>query len=88
MDFLTWTIPLGAALVSIDQNCKTKQAAVWRVGCERAALGLIEKDELVVDADILCAFINNLCIWRLDNDKTEKNKIKRNVLLSEYLAEI
>lgn len=36
--FLTWTVPLRAALVSIDQNGKAKQAAVGRVGGEGTAL--------------------------------------------------
>lgn len=67
--FLTWTVPLRAALVSIDQYGKAKQAAVWRVGGEGTALGFVEQDELVVDADVLCALIDNLCIWWLDGNK-------------------
>lgn len=67
--FLTWTVPLGAALVSVDEDSKAKQATVGRDGSVRAALGFVEQDELVVDADVLCAFINNLCIWRLIQNK-------------------
>lgn len=77
--FLTWTIPLRAALVSVDQYCKAKQAAVGRVRGERAALGLVEQDELVVDADVLCALIDNLRIWRLDGNT--KNMTHRGMLL-------
>lgn len=73
--FLTWTVPLRTALVSIDQYGKAKQAAVGRVGGERAALGLVEQDELVVDADVLRALIDNLSIWRLDgNNKKMKHR--------------
>lgn len=73
--FLTWTIPLRAALVSVDQYGKAKQAAVGRVGGERAALGLVEQDELVVDADVPRALIDNLCIRRLDgNNKKIKHR--------------
>lgn len=67
--FLTWTVPLRAALVSIDQYGKAKQAAVRQVGGEGAALGFVEQDELVVDADVLGALIDNLCIWRLEGKK-------------------
>lgn len=67
--FLTWTVPLRAALVSIDQYGKAKQATVWRVGGEGAALGFVEQDELVVDTDVLGALIDNLCIRRLDGYK-------------------
>ena len=66
---LTWTVPLWAALVSINQYGKAKQATVWRVGSEGAALGFVEQDKLVVDTDVLCALINDLCIWRLDGKK-------------------
>lgn len=67
--FLTGTIPLRTALVSVDQDGKTEKAAVWRVRGEGAALGLVEQDKLVVDADVLCALINDLCIWRLEKTK-------------------
>lgn len=42
--FLTWTVPLRAALVSIDQYGKAEQATVGRLGGERAALGFVEQD--------------------------------------------
>ena len=64
--FLTWTVPLWAALVSIDQDGKAKQAAVRTVGGELATLRFVEQDKLVVDANVLCAFIHDLCIRRLD----------------------
>lgn len=72
--FLTWTVPLRAALVSIDQYGKAKEATVWRVGCEGAALGFVEQDELVVDADVLRALIDDLCIRRLDGNKLQTQK--------------
>lgn len=65
---LTWTVPLWAALVSIDQYSKTKQATVWGIGGEGAALRFVEKDKLVVDADVLGALINEFCIWRLETN--------------------
>lgn len=67
--FLTGTVPLRTALVPIDQDGKTEKATVGRVRVEGAALGFVEQDKLVVDADVLCALINNLCIWRLEKTK-------------------
>lgn len=67
--FLTWTVPLRAALVSVDENGKAEQAAVWRVRGKGAALGFVEQDELVVDADVFRALIDDLCIRRLDRNK-------------------
>lgn len=72
--FLTRTVPLRAAFVSIDQYGKAKQATVGRVGGEGAALGLVEQDKLVVDADVFGALVHNLCIRRLDGDKFNKLK--------------
>lgn len=74
--FLTWTVPLRAALVSIYEDSKAKQATVRRVGSVRAALGFVEQDKLVVDTDVLGAIINDLCIWRLVQKKTTKKANK------------
>ena len=73
---LTWTVPLRAALVSVHQYGKTQQATVGRLRGKRAALGLIKEHQLVVDADVLCAFIDNLCIRRLEmtDRKPESHK--------------
>lgn len=78
--FLTWTVPLRAALVSIYEDSKAKQATVWRVGSVRAALGFVEQDELVVDTDVLGTITNDLCIWRLvqNNKQTKKNNKNQN----------
>lgn len=62
---LTWTVPLRAALVSVHQYGKTQQAAVGGVGGKGATLGLVKEHQLVVDADVLGAFIHDLCIRRL-----------------------
>lgn len=62
---LTWTVPLRAALVSVHQYGKAQQATVGRLRGKGATLGLIKEDELVVDTDVLGAFIHNLCIRRL-----------------------
>lgn len=69
--FLTWTVPLRAALVSVDLYGKAEQTAVGRVGGEGAALGLVEQDELVVDADVLRALVDDLCVRRLDGNKVK-----------------
>lgn len=69
---LTWTVPLRAALVSIHQYGKPQQATVGRVRGEGAALGLIKEEELVVDADVLCAFIHNLCVRRLERENADR----------------
>lgn len=68
---LTWTLPLGAALVSVHQHGEAQQATIRWVGGKGAALGLVEEDQLVVDADILCAFVNNLCVWRLERENVD-----------------
>lgn len=70
--FLTWAVPLGAALVSIDQDGKAEQAAVWGLRGEGAAAGFVEQDELVVDADVLSALIHNFSIRRLEGNKMRK----------------
>ena len=67
--FLTWTVPLRAALVSIDQDGEAEQATVRGFGGKGTALRFVEQDELVVDADVLCAFVNSLCVRRLDGNK-------------------
>ena len=75
--FLTWTVPLRAALVSIDQDGEAEQATVGGLGGEGTALGFVEKDELVVDADVLGALVNDLCIRRLDgNDINKENQLE------------
>lgn len=73
---LTWTVPLGAALVSVHQDSKAQQATVGRLRGKGAALGLIKEDKLVVDTDILGAFIHNLCIWRLERGNTGRGGCK------------
>lgn len=69
---LTWTVPLRAALVSVHQYGKTQQATVGRLRGKGAALGLIKEDELVVEADVLGAFIHNLCIRRLERENVDE----------------
>lgn len=81
MRFLTWTVPLRAALVSIYKDSKAKQATVRRVGSVRAALGFVEQDELVVDTYVLGAIINDLCIWRLMQKKTNNKNQNEGYLL-------
>lgn len=80
---LTWTLPLRAALVSVHQHGEAQQATVRWVRGKGAALGLVEEDELVVDADILCAFINNLCVRRLEGKNVDgslnNSTIHRNI---------
>lgn len=66
---LTWTLPLRAALVSVHQYGEAQQATVRRLRGKGAALRLVEEDELVVDAEILCAFVDNLCVRRLERKK-------------------
>lgn len=68
---LTWTVPLRAALVSVHQYGEAQQATVGRVRGKGAALGLIKEDKLVVDADILCAFIDDLCVRRLEGKNVD-----------------
>lgn len=70
---LTWTLPLRAALVSVDQYGEAQQATVRWVRGKGAALGLVEEDELVADADILCAFVNDLCIRRLEMENVDES---------------
>lgn len=60
----TGTVPLRAALVSIHQDSKPQQPTVRGLRGERAALGLVEQDELVADADVLGALVDNLSVRR------------------------
>jgi len=70
-DSLTWTLPLGAALVSVDQHGEAQQAAVGAARGEGAALGFVEQDQLVVDADVLRALIDDHRVRRLDGKQQE-----------------
>lgn len=83
--FLTRTVPLGAALVSVNQYGETKQATVGGLGGKGAALGLVEQDEVVVNADVFRALINDFCVWRLVKKKRryfKKPKIQKSFLLN------
>lgn len=80
--FLTWAVPLRAALVSVDQDGKAKQATVRGFRCEGTAAGFVEQDELVVDTDVLGALVNYFSIRWLEGNKIFK-KAEITWILSE-----
>jgi len=67
--FLTWAVPSWTTLITIDQYSKAKKTTVWGCRIIRAALRLIEEEQLATDAYKLCTFIHYFCIWRLQTHK-------------------
>lgn len=58
--FLTWAVPSWTTLITIDQYSKAKQTTVWGCSIIRAALRLIEEEQLATDTNKLCTFIHYL----------------------------